>query len=233
MYWSALILGFLGSMHCVIMCGPISMAMPGQNTLSRFLTSRVIYNLGRVITYALMGLAFGLLGEMIGLSGYQQSFSVVLGAFMILLAFAFGAQWINSKLASHVSNLTNVLKKGLKKWIQKSSLPSSIFLGMINGLLPCGLVYAAIAGALATSTLSTSVIYMVAFGLGTFPAMLLVALSGKFIKPVWLLKLSKFSSIAVFTLGIMLIVRGLNLDIPYLSPAISFLYPSQDITICN
>ena len=101
MIWSALLLGFLGSTHCVIMCGPITLAMPGQSTLSRFLISRIIYNLGRVITYSLMGIIIGFLGQLIGFSGYQQLFSILLGAIMILLAFAFSTKWIMQTWAIH------------------------------------------------------------------------------------------------------------------------------------
>lgn len=233
MHWSAFILGFFGSMHCMVMCGPILLIMTGQNTLSKFLISRITYNLGRVVTYTFIGLGFGVLGQILGLSGYQQSLSVILGGAMILLAFAFSAQWLNNKLARQINALTSILKKALNQWIRSSNLSGSFFLGIVNGFLPCGLVYAAVAGALATTSLFESMSYMITFGLGTFPAMLLIAISGRILKPMWLQKLSRFSSFAVFTLGILLVFRGLNLDIPFLSPAISFLYPSPDVTICN
>lgn len=230
MFWSAVILGFLGSLHCVIMCGPIALAMPGQKTLNRFLFSRLIYNVGRVVTYSIIGLTFGILGELIGLSGYQQYFSIAMGIVMILLAFSFSSHWFTAKPTHWMSRWSNWLRTGMSKWIKNSSLLGSFLLGLVNGFLPCGLVYAAVVGAISFVDLGNSIQYMISFGLGTFPAMLAVAMSGQLFKNR-LPSLSGVSTVFVLILGVMLTIRGLNLDIPYLSPAIAAIYP--DITICD
>lgn len=230
MFWSAAILGFLGSLHCVIMCGPIALAMPGQKTLNRFLLSRVLYNFGRVLTYAIIGLTFGLLGELIGLSGYQQAFSIALGIIMILLAFSFSSQWFTSKPTHWMTRWSNLLRYSMRHWIKNTSIGGSLLLGIANGFLPCGLVYAAVVGAISFVDIGNGVQYMISFGLGTFPAMIVVAMSGQLFKRN-IPSFSSVSSVLVLILGIMLTLRGLNLDIPYLSPAITLLYP--DISSCN
>lgn len=232
MYWTALFLGFVGSMHCVVMCGPIALAMTSQQSLSRFLMSRLLYNLGRILTYALIGLLFGILGELIFLGGYQQAFSIAIGLFMIVLAMTFTRSW-QGKLYQPMYRMTQGLKNRLRHWIKSTSLQGSLLLGLLNGFLPCGLVYAAVAGALATADLTSGLVYMMVFGLGTFPAMIAMALAGKILKGISFAVLNKVSTVFVFTVGCMLILRGLDLDIPYVSPAISLLYPSSDITICE
>lgn len=232
MFWTALFLGFVGSLHCVVMCGPIAIAMSGQQTLSAFLTSRLLYNLGRISTYAAIGLLFGLLGEVILLGSYQQTFSIVLGLVMIILAVLLGSSY-KSSIYRPFYSLTQSLKSGMTGWLKTTTLSGSYLLGVLNGFLPCGLVYAAIAGAIATANLVSGLGYMVVFGLGTFPAMFVMALSGRALKGLSYATLNKLSMVFVFVLGALLVVRGLDLNIPYLSPAISLLYPTADITVCD
>lgn len=232
MYWTALFLGFVGSLHCVVMCGPIALVLSGQASLSRFIISRLFYNFGRIFTYALIGLLFGLLGELISLGGYQQAFSISMGLFMIMVALAVSSA-IRGKVYQPMYKLAQGLKTLLGKWIRTTKLPGTFLLGALNGLLPCGLVYAAVAGALATADLASGLSYMMVFGLGTFPAMFVVALTGRSFKGLSLINLNRISTIFIFTLGCLLIIRGLDLNIPYLSPAISLLYPTADITICE
>lgn len=232
MFWTALFLGFVGSLHCVVMCGPIALALSGQQSLSKFLISRLLYNSGRVFTYALLGLLFGLLGELISFGGYQQAFSVGMGLFMIIIALA-ASYSMRGKIYSPMYKLTQGLKHLFSKWLHTTKLSGTFLLGVLNGLLPCGLVYAAVAGALTTVSFFEGAMYMIVFGMGTFPAMLFMALSGRALKGFSFPALNKISTIFIFTLGCLLIVRGLNLNIPYLSPAITFLYPATDITICD
>lgn len=232
MYWTALFLGFVGSLHCVVMCGPIALAMSGQQTLSKFLLSRLLYNLGRITTYATIGLLFGLLGELILLGSYQQVFSVALGLLMIALAILLGSG-NQSTVVRPMYQLTQKLKSGMVGWLKTTTLSGSFLLGMLNGFLPCGLVYAAVAGALATADLVNGLGYMVVFGLGTFPAMFVMALSGRALKGLSYTTLNKISTVFVLVLGGLLVIRGLDLNIPYLSPAISLLYPTADITVCD
>ncbi|UXP31420.1 sulfite exporter TauE/SafE family protein [Reichenbachiella agarivorans] len=234
MYWSAIILGFLGSMHCVVMCGPIALTLQGQPNLQRFLFTRVAYNLGRITTYAGLGVLLGLAGKGIQLADFQQVLSIVLGLSMILLAIALYQRHQINLGSQYLRAINSVFKRSFGRFLQSKNPMSTYLVGLINGFLPCGLVYAALAGALATADISTGAWYMTVFGLGTFPAMLVVSLGGKLLGIKINSQMHKISSLFVLALGLILIVRGLHLDIPYLSPVIGFLYPlDAGMTICQ
>ncbi|HOW32340.1 MAG TPA: sulfite exporter TauE/SafE family protein, partial [Bacteroidales bacterium] len=97
---------------------------------------------------------------------------------------------------------------------------SSLFLiGLLNGLLPCGLVYIAIAGSIGSGSALMGAIYMALFGLGTMPMLLAINLSGGFISTSLRKKINKLIPILVIIVGILFILRGLSLGIPYISPS--------------
>ncbi|MGL1886831.1 MAG: sulfite exporter TauE/SafE family protein [Reichenbachiella sp.] len=234
MYWSALILGFLGSIHCVVMCGPIALSMSNQSSFRKFIGTRVLYNFGRIITYSAMGLLIGLLGESIQFGSFQQTLSILAGVFMIFLGIALLTKLNLINTGGIFFKLNSWFRTKLGSMIKSGTNLSSIGLGISNGFLPCGLVYAALTGAAVTGKPITAISYMAVFGLGTFPAMLAVALSANVVKRFSGRYLNKFSSIFIMALGLLLILRGLNLDIPYLSPAIGFFYPLDgNITHCD
>ena len=97
-------------------------------------------------------------------------------------------------------------------------MTSAIGLGIINGFLPCGLVYIALAASMAAGDIGQSVLYMIVFGIGTFPVMLGISLLGNYIKPVLRRRIYKLVPLFVVILGLLLILRGLNIGIPYISP---------------
>lgn len=214
-YWTALVLGLVGSLHCAGMCGPLALALPGTAiSPSRFALGRVAYNLGRIITYCLIGLIFGLFGKTLFLAGVQRWISIALGIVLITGLFA------SRKLAlwKPVTWLVNQLKTRMSELLRQRSLASVGLLGLLNGLLPCGLVYVAAAGATATGNVISGAIYMAAFGAGTLPMMLAIGLGGKLVPFSLRLKLRAAIPISVFILGILLILRGMSLGIPYISP---------------
>ncbi|MCV9386260.1 sulfite exporter TauE/SafE family protein [Reichenbachiella ulvae] len=234
MYWSALILGFLGSMHCVVMCGPIALTLKSQNNLNRFVISRLLYNLGRLSTYALLGLVFGLLGQGLILANYQQLLSIGLGILMILFSILLFQRINTAFLNRQLSTISNSFRSLFSSVIKKPGLFSTYLVGLANGFLPCGLVYASLVGALAIGEIGKASLYMIIFGLGTIPAMLVVSLTGQFLGKRLNTNVHRFSSVFVFLLGSILIIRGLELSIPYLSPVIGFLYPlDAGITVCE
>lgn len=234
MYWSAFILGFLGSMHCVVMCGPIALTLKGQNNLNRFVLSRLLYNLGRVTTYALFGVVFGLMGRGIVLADYQQLLSIFLGSMMLFMAVAIYQHYQTNKINYYLSKVSRSIRTVFGRFIKSTSPLSSFLVGVTNGFLPCGLVYAALIGALASGQVIAGSTYMAVFGLGTFPAMLIVSLTGHFFSKKINANVHKLSSVFVFVLGTLLILRGMELSIPYLSPVIGFLYPlDAEITVCQ
>ena len=214
-YWLAFGLGLVGSLHCAGMCGPLALALPNSGVSAPgHLAGRLAYNLGRVITYCLLGVVFGSLGETLLLAGIQRWVSILLGVALLVGLFASR----RLVLWRPVTGLVNRLKHPMSGLLRRHSTGSLLALGLLNGLLPCGLVYVAGAGATATGGVVSGLIYMAAFGAGTVPMMLAISLSGKLIPVSIRLKLVKAIPVSVFLLGALLILRGMALGIPYVSP---------------
>ncbi len=230
MVWAGFLVGILGSFHCLGMCGPIALALPtsGGAAWSAWVT-RLAYNAGRVTTYAALGALLGLLGQGLSLAGPQQYVSIGAGALMLLLALI-----PNHRLNGFnpLARLTGRVKQGLGKLFQQRSAGSLYLLGVLNGLLPCGLVYVALAGAIATGHVLGGAAYMALFGLGTVPALLTLSLAGHLIRPTWRQRLYRLVPVVVGVMGVMLIVRGLNLGIPYLSPELQTGQPVERTFNC-
>lgn len=212
---AAFLLGFAGSLHCAGMCGPLALALPpAGNSAGGFLAGRLAYNAGRILTYGLLGLVFGLIGQGMLLAGVQRWVSLGLGvALLIGLAASRG---VTHRMP--VSRLVNLLKSRMAVLLRQRSLRSLGMLGLLNGLLPCGLVYVACAGATATGHVSSGAAYMAAFGVGTAPMMLAISLSGKLVPAALRLKLRGLVPVSIGLVAALLILRGLALGIPYLSP---------------
>ena len=113
---SGLALGFLGSLHCIGMCGPIALALPSQSKSKlSFYSGRLLYNLGRVITYSIMGLIIGLIGQKINLAGYQQIISVILGIAIliaVLLPSRFKNYLVKLKPVQTVTKIIAIINRG-------------------------------------------------------------------------------------------------------------------------
>ncbi len=216
---SALVLGLMGSFHCAGMCGPIAIALPLHgNTVSQKIFGGTLYNLGRTITYGFMGAIFGLLGQGLQLIGFQQKVSVIMGALMIISVLfpkLFKNQYSMNKSWSSV---VGKLKKTIGQMFSIRSFQSLFFIGMLNGLLPCGLVYMAIAGAIGTGGVAGGSLYMILFGLGTIPMLLAISLAGNVLSLAIRNKINKLIPVLVVVVGILFVLRGLSLGIPYLSP---------------
>ena len=216
--WTAFLLGFAGSAHCAGMCGPLALALPaGGDGRSTFIAGRVLYNTGRILTYTLMGTLFGLLGQGFAIAGLQRWVSLTLGA-LVLLGLFVSPRFTR---AIPVIRAVSWLKSALGKLLQRRALSSLFGIGLLNGLLPCGLVYVACAGAAAVGNLLHGVEYMFVFGLGTLPMMLAIALAGQKLQLVLRFKLERLIPISLAIVGALLLLRGLALDIPYLSPKLA------------
>ena len=211
---TAFILGLVGSLHCAGMCGPLALALPAAGGRLSFLSGRLAYNLGRIITYCFLGVVFGLVGRTLVLAGVQRWVSISLGLLLLVGLFS------SRKLAlwRPVIGLVERLKFRMANLLRQRSFVSRLILGVFNGFLPCGLVYVACAGAVATGSLGSAVEYMAGFGLGTVPMMLGIGLSGRLVPIGLRLQLRKAIPVSVFLLASLLILRGLGLGIPYLSP---------------
>ncbi len=217
--FSALVLGLMGSFHCAGMCGPIAIALPLHgNSIPQKIFGGTLYNLGRTLTYGVMGAIFGLLGQGVEMIGFQQKISIIMGAIMIL-SVIFPSLFRNQyNMEKSWFSLVGKLKKSIGKLFSVRSFSSLFFIGLLNGLLPCGLVYMAIAGAIGTGEVVLGALYMVMFGLGTIPMMLSIAIAGNILSVAIRRKINRLIPVLVVVVGIFFILRGLSLGIPYLSP---------------
>lgn len=221
MLWSGFLLGLISSFHCVGMCGPLAIAVPVQHLpVYQQRLAILQYHIGRILTYSLLGLLFGILGRHIFIAGLQQHVSIILGISIIVIMLQ--QQFLPSLTHLHFAKpFTNVLHDGIRYFWGNHSAASSLMLGMLNGLLPCGMVYFAVAGALACDAIANGVLYMAIFGVGTFPLMLAVHYAGSAYLTLSLRKkVKQLVPVFVSLMGVLLILRGLNLGIPYLSPLI-------------
>jgi uncharacterized protein len=221
--WTAFVLGAVGSLHCAGMCGPLALALPvGGGGTGLFVLGRVAYNLGRVVTYCVLGLLFGLVGHSLLLAGVQRWASIALGVALLagLLTSRKLALW--RPLTAFVERL----KCRMSSLLRQRSLSALAVLGLLNGLLPCGLVYVACAAATSTSSAVDGAQYMVAFGVGTVPMMLAISLTGRLVPMNLRLQLRKAIPVSVFLLATLLILRGMSLGIPFISPDLNGASPS-------
>lgn len=224
----AFFMGLLGSLHCVAMCGPLLMALPTSGKEhTKIVFNRIIYQIGRVLTYSALGLVIGFISIGAEYKGWQQSLSILSGVLLVSMGlFTFFGNH-SSGLIKIQQKLFAPLFKRIGYWLYK---PGGNFIaGMLNGFLPCGMVYMALATALNTGSALGGGKFMLLFGLGTLPLMLLTGIAGSYIKRIIPFKLSTWLPTLFLIMGIWFILRGSNLDIPYLSPLI---YPEGMIT-CN
>ncbi len=228
LYLFALMTGLVGSLHCIGMCGPIAIALPlgSKSVISRF-TGSLVYNIGRILTYAVLGAIFGLLGQGIEMAGLQQWASIIIGAAMVLSVIAPALFKGKAKIEKFFFSYGGRLIGSFRKLFTISSIPSLFLIGLLNGLLPCGLVYIAIAGAINTNELFNGITYMLIFGIGTIPIMFAIPLVGNLIGSAFRKRYGRIVSWFIVILGLIFILRGLSLGIPYLSPPKKKLVPHE------
>ena len=221
-----LTIGLIGSFHCIGMCGPIVVALPlkKHNLLSKIIGA-ILYNSGRVFTYSVIGILFGLLGRGIHLAGFQQWISILLGIAMIITVLF--PYFFREKITigSLFSGFASRLIVRLKRLFTDRSYFSLLMIGILNGLLPCGLVYVAVAGAINSGTVVSGAFFMMFFGIGTIPLLLVAILAGNLIGYQVRSKMLKIVPYFVFMLGVLFILRGMSLGIPYVSPTSEKLAP--------
>ena len=213
--WAGFIMGLAGSLHCVLMCGPLVLSAQTDPY------GKVLYQAGRIISYLIIGVIFGALGKLISIFFYQQVLSVVSGSLLLVWVF-FALFPGTSGFGSVVLRLWSKSTSGLWQKVRSGNrFATALGMGVLNGFLPCGLVYMAAIASLNQGNIGYSLTFMTLFGLGTLPAMLAIAYSGKLVPLKWRFSIRKLSPVLLALLGLLFIVRGLNLDIPYLSAHIS------------
>ncbi|MBI3233586.1 MAG: sulfite exporter TauE/SafE family protein [Bacteroidetes bacterium] len=219
--WTAFTIGLLGSLHCVGMCGAIAFALPRNKDRWRFLSGRILYNLGRVATYSILGIFFGFVGQAVSLAGFQQRLSITIGILM-LLAILIPNKFTGKLLSVRwIAPFISRIKSNIGKLFGHGSMPALFAIGLLNGLLPCGFVYVGIGGSLTTNSIGGGAAYMALFGLGTLPTMLAASLATNVISINVRNAVRRFLPVAMAVLAVMFIMRGMALGIPYLSPKLS------------
>ncbi len=217
--FTGFVIGLLGSLHCIGMCGPIALALPaGKFGSFRFYLGRINYNLGRVITYSVFGLIFGLIGKNLAIAGLQRWVSIISGVVIILIVVIPSAYKTKLLNALPFGAVTQKIKNAFGNLFRNGSLPSMLFIGIVNGLLPCGFVYVGVAGALSAGDTLSGVLYMALFGFGTIPVMLATSIAGNFVSIGVRRKLTKLIPVLAVLLAVVFILRGMNLGIMYISP---------------
>lgn len=217
---TGLVMGAVGSLHCIGMCGPLALSLPvsDDKAYTKFVAS-LLYNLGRVITYALIGAVTGLLGRSFSLFGFQQGFSVVMGILIIgFVMLPSLGNFLGNVPALHV--FFEKLRARIGSLYFKKNFRSVFLIGMLNGLLPCGLIYMALAVSMTMGTAWHGSLFMAGFGMGTLPVMWSVAFFGGFINMNIRRKIRRLYPYLMVLMACLLIIRGLGWGVPFLSPSV-------------
>jgi sulfite exporter TauE/SafE len=216
---SAIGLGFASGFHCIGMCGPIALSMGlTKNQKANFYIQNLTYQFGRILTYSFLGAVLGIIGQSFELAGFQKYLTVLVGILLIIMAiFSFGGKDFAAKIPFVSRGLLKVKMK-LGKILQRPDYKSRFATGILNGLLPCGMVYMALTASLAAGGIWQSSLFMFLFGLGTFPFMFAVVYLGNFITTTFRLRILKVIPVMMIILGGLFVLRGLQLGIPYVSP---------------
>ena len=213
------VLGLITSLHCVGMCGPIALALPfSANSKTKKIFSGIIYNLGRTLTYVIAGVVFGIAGQGFNMLGFQQWISIISGTIIIL--FAIIPLMFNASIEARISKYSFVrfVRNSFQKVFSKGTIGSLFVIGLLNGLLPCGPLYAALVAAIGTGSVVLSALFMLLFGLGTIPMLFVVYMAGGFMNHTIRKKAKGILSITMVILGLLFILRGADLGIPFISP---------------
>lgn len=221
----ALSLGIAGSLHCAGMCGPLLLSVSlAKSNRSQLYTEMTAHHIGRIFAYTILGLVAGSMGQALSSGGLQQKLSIFVG--LVLLTILALPYFFQTK-----SRFSIYLKSKWVLFIKKQGLKNSFALGVVNGLLPCGLVYAAIASAAATGSYFSGALFMLVFGVGTLPLLLLITFGGVKLN----IKTRKITNyvlpMATLITASLLILRGMNLGIPYVSP--TYEASSETISCCE
>jgi len=220
MLYSAFILGIISSLHCVGMCGPIAMMLPiDHKNETKKATQIITYQLGRLSAYASIGLIFGLLGRGLFIAGIQQNISIFIGIAMISVALVPEKIFAKYNFSKPVYKIISKVKSSLGNQFKNKSYQSIFTIGLLNGFLPCGMVYTALFGAIAMQSAGFGILYMLLFGLGTVPLMTIVVYINSVIKLPFRTKIQKIIPYVAVIIGALFILRGLGLGIPYISPS--------------
>jgi sulfite exporter TauE/SafE len=210
----------MGSLHCIGMCGPIAFMLPVDRTNNYKKFGQIfIYHFGRLMAYGIIGLIFGLLGKGLSIFGIQQKLSIGIGILMIIIVLIPYKTFNKYNLSKPIYKIISKVKNQLGKELKKKSPDTFLTIGFLNGFLPCGLVYMALFGSIAMGDALQGSLYMMLFGVGTLPLMTAAIYFSNLLKGGIRQKVQKAIPVFVVIIGVLFILRGLGLGIPYVSPA--------------
>jgi len=233
MLWTALVLGLAGSFHCIGMCGPIAFVLPvDRSSKSKLIFQTILYHLGRIISYSLIGLLFGFIGKGLYLAGFQQRLSILMGVVMIAIVLIPAKIFNKYNFSKPLYQIIGKVKQKLGSYLTKKSNKALFLIGFFNGFLPCGLVYMALLGSISTGNILNGALYMLVFGIGTIPLMTGAIFLGNFVNLSIRNKIQKAIPVFVVIIGLLFILRGLGLGIPYISPSDAKLQISNNPADC-
>ncbi|WP_298121445.1 sulfite exporter TauE/SafE family protein [Flavobacterium sp.] len=220
MLYTALLFGLISSFHCIGMCGPIAMMLPVNHKNQSIKALQILtYHLGRLSAYATLGLLFGFLGKGFYLAGLQQTMSIVVGVMMIIIAIVPEKIFAKYNFSKPIYKLISKVKSTLGSQFKRKSPDALFTIGLLNGFLPCGMVYAALFGAIAMQNELMGVSYMLLYGIGTIPLMSAVVYASNFLSFPIRGKIQKAIPVVTVVIGTLFILRGMGLDIDYVSPS--------------
>ncbi len=233
MILSGVLLGFIGSLHCIAMCGPLLVSVHRKFPSYQFIPWQVWYHAGRILTYSFLGLLLSTVGLALSLAGIQGAISIALGT-VILLYFLFPGFKKRLKRGSSNVYLISGKMSGLFSRAFHYSYSVSAFLGgVLNGLLPCGLVYLALSGALTSQGYFEGQVYMVGFGIGTIPGLLILPSLIEKVRNSYPGLSNRIIWIVGTLFGLYLIYRGLGLGYPGSPELIYNRILDTIITVCG
>jgi sulfite exporter TauE/SafE len=215
---SAFAMGLIGSLHCVGMCGPLALSLPvsHDNNFSR-IAGGAIYNFGRILSYSFLGVLLGSFGNLFIANQWQSSLSIALGI-IILIYLVAPKKYFHLSTNNKINKPFYLLRQQLGKLFQSKKNSSLFAIGILNGFLPCGLVYLALTSSIITANSFSGGMFMLFFGLGTFPAMFTTVFAGNYLNQTFRLKIRKTIPVMLFLMAVLLILRGMELGIPFVSP---------------
>lgn len=214
MFLVAISLGFFGSLHCIGMCGPLALMACKDEQQQSSTKRNISYQLGRISCYGLLGIVFGMLGQVLVLSSFQKLTAILAGLFLVgSFIFSKNVDTIIQRLPV-IKSVNRVVHAWMKAYIGGKLPKSAFLLGVLNGLLPCGLVYLALAGAVISSSILSAVFFMLCFGLGTVPAMAGLVTGFDLLPTSWKRNFNRFLPYVSLCFGLFLIYRGVMIAVP-------------------
>lgn len=214
--------GLISSLHCVGMCGPLVLAIHKNSSITSFnvksILNPILYNIGRILSYILIGLIIGFFGEVIKFAIVQEQISIFTGVMLLFIGITTKFNSTNTFKSQKLNNVINYLKNKIAYLLKNQSNSKMFFLGVLNGFLPCGMVYMALASSLAMPDITHTMLFMASFGLGTSPLLISLFVTSNLIPTSLRVKLNKFVPLITILLGFIIVLRGMNLGIPYISP---------------